>query len=146
MAKYLLVLLLFFFYYWFFYYFFLPQDLQPHAIFNKYVALQIFLWLCFQSLLAPLCSMQLLFTNLMCYLFALPGASAAILYKMESNVNLCRSTLKYFSCSKTLLPNIAFCLNFPVNLQVIWQCCPSQFDPNTLVIFVRHCCGCLTKV
>lgn len=127
--------------------FFLPWDFQLHAIFNKYVALQVFSWSCFQSPLAPLCSAQLLFTNLMCYLFALPGASVAILYKMESNVNLCRSTLKYFSRSRTLLLNVALCLNFPVNLQAIWQrFCPIQFDSNILVIFVRQYCGCLTKV
>ena len=37
--------------------------------------------------------MQLLFTSLMCYLFALPDASVEMLYKMESNVNPCGSTL-----------------------------------------------------
>lgn len=47
---------------------------------------------------------------------------------------------------KTLLPSIALSLWFPVNLQTIWQCfCPKQFDSNSLVIFVKHCSGRLTK-
>lgn len=58
-----------------------------------FFALQVVVWPGFQFQPAPLCSMQLLVTSLMCYLFALLNASAELLYKMESNGNPCGSTL-----------------------------------------------------